>query len=170
MYRVSTALGLTVILLSVGCQAPDSAGPAGASLDLAPWGPEAPPFNLEVILRGTDGGFGHVTFRQANDDLLVIQLDTWIRGLAPNTAYELQRAVDGTLDGECTSTGWLTLGKGLTPQAITTDARGFGHEALWRSVAAFPVGSSFDIHFRVIEQATAAMVLESDCYRFTITQ
>jgi hypothetical protein len=170
MYRVSTALGLTLMLLSLGCQAPDSADPTGASLDVTPWGPEAPPFNLEVILRGSDGGFGHVKFRQANDDLLVIQLDTWVRDLAPNTAYELQRAVDVALDGECTSTGWLTLGKGLTPQAILTDDRGVGHEALWRSVAAFPVGSSFDIHFRVVEQATAAVALESGCYRFTITQ
>ena len=84
----------------------------------------------------------------------VIYLDTWVRDLAPNTSYLLQRAVDTTIDGDCTSTSWLTLGKGLTPQAITTGDRGTGREALFRSVAAFPVGSEFDIHFRVIDEAT----------------
>ena len=133
----------------------------------AAWGPETPHFNLEVILRGQ--GFGHVTFRQPNDAELIIYLDTWVRGLSPNTNYLLQRAVDMTIDGNCTSTDWLTLGKGAVPQAITTDERGTGRENLFRSVAAFPVGSRFDIHFRVIDAATAAVVLESRCYEFTIS-
>ena len=76
---------------------------------------ETPPFNLEVILRdiGDGKGFGQVTFRQRNDDSKVVLLDTWVRDLAPNHSYRLQRAVDQTLDGDCTSTAWLTLGSGL---------------------------------------------------------
>ena len=133
------------------------------------WGPETPNVNLEVVLRGTESGFGLVKFRQPNDAERIIYLDTWVRGLAANTSYRLQRAVDTNLDGECTSTSWLTLGKGLTPEAIVTDDGGTGRAELFRSVAAFPVGSQFDIHFRVIEDATSAVALESACYRFTIS-
>jgi hypothetical protein len=133
-----------------------------------PWGPETPHFNLEVILRGE--GFGLVKFRQPNDDALIVHLDTWVRDLAPNTSYLLQRAVDVNVDDNCTSTAWLTLGKGLQPQSITTDAKGTGREELFRSVAAFPVGSEFDIHFRVISEGSSAVVLTSECYQFTISQ
>ena len=132
------------------------------------WGPEKPHFNLEVILRGE--GFGLVKFRQPNDDALIVRLDTWVRDLAPNTSYLLQRAVDVNVDDNCTSTAWLTLGKGLQPQSITTDANGTGREDLFRSVAAFPVGSEFDIHFRVIHEGSSEVVLTSECYRFTISQ
>jgi hypothetical protein len=141
---------------------------AGGSAAKESWGPETPNFNLEVILRGD--GFGHVKFRQPNDDALIIHLDTSVRDLAPDTSYLLQRAVDVTVDDACTGTGWLTLGKGLQPQAITTDARGTGREDLFRDVSAFPVGSEFDIHFRVIHAVTQAVVLTSECYQFTISQ
>jgi hypothetical protein len=173
MSRLAPTLALSTAVLLLGCHAADQLGsdPTAASASTgAPWGPERPHFNLEVILRGAGGGFGHVKFRQPNDDLLTIHLDTWVRDLAPNTAYLLQRAVDTNLDGVCTGTAWLTLGKGSTPQAILTDERGTGSEALFRSVSAFPVGSAFDIHFRVIDQATSAVALESGCYQFTISQ
>lgn len=133
-----------------------------------PWGPETPPFNLEVVLRGD--GFGLVRFRQPNDDVRIVHLDTWVRDLAPNTSYLLQRAADGNVDGDCTSTAWLTLGKGSQPQSITTDATGTGREDLFRDLGAFAVGSRFDIHFRVIEEATGAVVLTSQCYQFAISQ
>ena len=132
------------------------------------WGPETPNFNLEVILRGD--GFGHVKFRQPNDDELVVYLGTWVRGLAPNTSYQLQRAVDTVVDDDCTSTAWLTLGKGLQPQSIVTDGRGTARESLFRSLAAFSPGSEFDIHFRVIREGTSVAVLTSECYQFTISQ
>jgi len=106
---------------------------------------------------------------QPNDAALIINLDTWVRDLTPNTSYQLQRAADTTIDGTCTSTAWLTLGKGLTPATIDTDERGTGRAELFRSVAAFPVGSAFDIHFQVVDAATGAVVLHSDCYRFTIS-
>ena len=170
--RMVTLLA-SVALLSACSNVPTSPAPtsirgrAEASAPAVAWGPETPHFNLQVVLRGD--GFGLVKFRQPNDGEAVIYLDTWVRDLAPNTTYLLQRAVDSTIDRDCTSAGWLTLGKGATPQAITTDDRGTGREALFRSVAAFPVGSQFDIHFRVINQATSAVVLESGCYTFTIS-
>jgi hypothetical protein len=132
-----------------------------------PWGPETPHFNLEIVLRGE--GFGLVQFRQPNDDALIVHLDTWVRGLAPNTSYLLQRAAD-VADGNCTSTAWLTLGKGSQAQSITTDATGTGREDLFRNLAAFHVGSMFDIQFRVIEEGSGAVVLTSQCYQFTISQ
>jgi len=132
-----------------------------------PWGPETPYFNLEVVLRGE--GFGLIKFRQPNDDAFIVYLDVWVRDLAPNTSYLLQRAVDTNVDDNCTSTAWLTLGRGLQPQSITTDATGTGREKLFRILPPSP-GSEFDIHFRVIEEATSAVVLTSKCYQFTISQ
>ncbi len=175
-YSISVLAVVSAIVLSACADtpvAPTATGPSvsGTSAvtpSVRPWGPEAPRFNLEVILRGD--GFGLVKFRQPNDDALVIQLDTWVRNLAPNTSYLLQRAVDVNVDDSCTGTNWLTLGKGTQSQSITTDARGTGREELFRSVAAFPVGSEFDIHFRVIAQLSSAVVLTSECHQFTISQ
>ena len=135
----------------------------------ASWGPETPPFNLEAVLRGDGAGFGLVKFRQPNHGEAIIYLDTWVRDLEPNTSYVLQRAVDTNLDGTCTGTSWLTLGKGLTPQTLTTDDRGTAREELWRSVAALPVGAAFDIDFRIVNVATRAVVLTSKCYRYVIS-
>jgi hypothetical protein len=139
----------------------------------SPWGPETPPFNLEAVLRSpSEGtGFGLVRFRQPNGGGQVVYLNAWVRDLTPNTSYRLQRAVDGVVDGTCTSaSGWLTLGAGLTPLAIVTDGFGTGQAQLWRDLGAFPVGSKFDIHFRIIEDGTGSVVLQSDCYEFVITE
>jgi hypothetical protein len=133
-----------------------------------PWGPETPQFNLQIVLRGD--GFGLVRFRQPDDENRIVYLDTWVRDLQPDTSYVLQRAVDANLDGDCTSTAWLTLGRGSQPQAITTDADGTGREELFRDLGSVPVGTTFDIHFRVIEQSSGAVVLTSQCYQFTISQ
>ena len=146
---------------------PASASPSSSALITDPWGPETPNFNLEVILRGD--GFGLVKFRQPNDDAAIIYLDTWVRGLVPNSEYLLQRAVDPVVDDDCTSTGWLTLGRGLEPQSITTDVTGTGRQQLFRDLAAFLPGTEFDIHFRVVNALTLAVVLESECYQFRIS-
>lgn len=172
-HRVRFPFGTgTLILLLGGCDgnvvAPDK--PTASLPAQTSWGPETPHFNLEVVLRGAGGGFGLVKFRQPNDADLVVHLDIWLRGLSPNHDYRLQRAVDTAIDDVCASQSWLTLGEGLSPKAITTDERGTGTAELWRSVSAFPVGSVFDIHFRVIDDATQAVVLESECYQFTISQ
>ena len=126
-----------------------------------------PPFNFEAILRGD--GFGLVKFRQTKDPTQnIIDLDVWVRDLMPTTSYSLQRATDGVLDGVCTGTNWLTLGKGPTPQSIDADDTGTGRAALWRDVSSIAAGTAFDIHFRVIQNGTTNVPLESDCYRFVV--
>ena len=132
------------------------------------WGPESPPFNDEIVLRGA--GFGLVKFRQPNDGSRIVYLDTWLSGLSPTTSYSLQRAVDANVNDDCTGSAWLTLGKGATPQSITTDSRGTGREELYRDLGATPVGTKLDIHFRVIDATTSAIVLTSECYQFTVSQ
>jgi hypothetical protein len=160
--RIFFSLFATFVLLSLSSSAAVQAQQGGP-----PWGPETPNFNLEVILRGD--GFGHVKFRQPNDDAFIVNLDVWVRDLLPNTSYLLQRAVDTNVDDDCTSTDWLTLGKGAQSQSITTDATGTGRETLFRILPALP-GTEFDIHFRVIEEDTREVVLTSKCYQFTISQ
>ena len=123
-------------------------------------------FNLNVLLRGDGRGF--IEFRQPNDGAQIVNLDIRVLHLAPNSSYLLQRAVDPIVDDDCTSTAWLTLGKGLTPQAISTDEHGRGREQLFRDLSAVPAGTPFDIHFQVIDAATSAVVLTSGCYQFTV--
>ena len=173
MHYTPAAFLLAALALVIGACGTDGSSPTSPSSASNPafaarqWGPETPNFNLEVILRGD--GFGLVKFRQPNDDAAIVYLDTWVRGLAPNTEYLLQRAVDATVDDDCTSTAWLTLGKGLQPQGIVTDAQGTGRAELFRNLAAFPPGTEFDIHFRVVNAQTLAVVLESECYQFRIS-
>jgi hypothetical protein len=135
------------------------------------WGPATPPFNLEAILRpvASGSGFGVLKFRQPKDDELIVHLDVSVRDLQPNTSYSLERAVDSP-DGQCTSTAWLTLGQGLQPQAIVTDASGSGGASLFRDLGAVGVGPHFDIYFRVVETATGTPVLQSGCYDFVVSQ
>ena len=126
-----------------------------------------PPFNLEAILHGDGNSFGLVKFRQDVDPAKIVTLDVWVRDLMPNHEYLLQRAVDNP-DGNCTSSTWLTLGKGLTPQSILTDDQGTGKESLWRNVSAIVSGTAFDIHFRIVDKETLALVLDSDCYQYVV--
>ena len=128
----------------------------------------SPPFNLEVILSGEGNEFGLVKFRQDNDTARIITLGTWVHDLEPNHSYLLQRAVDPIINGNCLSTAWLTLGTGLLPQAITTDATGTGTAELWRDISVIPRGTSFYIHFQVIDAVSLAVVLTSDCYQYTV--
>lgn len=127
-----------------------------------------PNYNLDVSLRGAGKASGFLKFQQFPDRPSTIFLDTSVKGLDPNTNYVLQRAVDTNLDGNCTSTSWLTLGKDLVPQAILTDNVGTGSAALFRGVSAIPSGSTFDIHFQVVNEKTSAVVLTSDCYQYTV--
>jgi hypothetical protein len=163
---------MRIVILAMVVAALATAGAAGAKADGPPWGPATPDFNLEVILRaaaGTDSGFGLVAFRQPiNDEQKIVYLDTWVRDLASNTSYQLQRAVDTNPDGICTGTNWLTLGQGPVAQAITTDDRGTGREFLWRDLSAIPLDTPFDIHFRVIDAVSKTVVLESGCYTFNV--
>ena len=154
----------------VGCSPDPLTSPSEAAGPTLALSSATPNFNLEVILLPTgNSGFGLVKFRQPKDDAFIVYLDTWVRDLAPSTDYRLERAVDVTVDDDCSSTDWLTLGQGLAPFAIATDDQGDGRAALWRGVPALP-GTEFDIHFRVIEDGTSNVVLQSECYQYTIIQ
>lgn len=148
----------------------DLATSSQSTVSATPWGPETPNFNLQVVMRGQGQAMGLIKFRQPNDDLRIAYLETAVRGLTPNASYQLQRAVDTILDGNCTSTMWLTLGKGLVPQDITTDENGNGGADLFRDLASLAPGATFDIHFQIVEAGTTTVVLDSDCYRYTVSQ
>lgn len=141
----------------------EAAGTDAAARNCAP-----DPYNLDVILRGEGNKKGHIKFRQDPDPVQIVTLDTKVQHLQPNHEYLLQRAVDQTIDGNCTGTAWLTLGLGLTPQSIATNGGGNGHEELWRDVSAVPAGSVFDINFRVVDAETMAVVLTSGCHQYTV--
>lgn len=129
-----------------------------------------PCYNLNVLLAGSGNDVGFIKFRQDPDDAKIISLDTWVEHLLPNHEYKLQRAVDpiNEVDGNCSSTTWLTLGSGLDPLSIVTDAKGGGHAAIWRDITAIANGSSFDIHFQVVDAVSNAVVLSSGCYEYTV--
>src|SRR2546425_7002055 len=104
--KVSTVVPLAGCGLLAGCERsplvvePRSAAPTTLSAASLASDAVKPNFNLEVILRAADGGdgFGHVKFRQANDDPTIVDLGVWVRDLAPNTHFRLQRAVDTVLE------------------------------------------------------------------------
>lgn len=135
---------------------------------------KAPFYNLDVALlpATTKSDFskhaGFLKFRQDPDTARIISLDTWVFNLQPNHSYSLQRAVDPITSADCTSTAWLTLGLGLVPQTINTDAKGNGHEELFRDLTAVARGTQFRIHFQIIDASTGETVLASDCFQFTV--
>jgi hypothetical protein len=164
LITVAALVALTAV--TAAATRADAVGPS--------WGPATPNFNLEVVLRpvadGPDGGFGLVKFRQPKDADKIVYLDVWVRDLSANRSYNLQRATDMDVNDACTGMNWLTLGQGLVPAAITTDENGTGRADLFRNLSTIPLGTPFDIHFRVIDTATSAVVLESACYQYTVSQ
>ena len=129
--------------------------------------------NIEAQLRpvtASGGGFGLVTFRQPKDADKIVDLGVWVRDLAPNTSYSLQRATDTNVNDDCAGTNWLTLGQGSVAHSIATDGTGTGRADLFRNLATVALGMEFDIKFRVIDAGTSAVVLESSCYQFTVSQ
>jgi hypothetical protein len=165
LFAVLAALTTVAAVAAVAAQA-DSGAP--------PWGPATPNFNLQVILRpvagAPDNSFGLVKFRQPKDAHEIIYLDVWVRDLAPNHSYYLERAVDTNVNDDCTGTTWVRLGQGLSPQAITTDETGTARADLFRDLGTLALGMQFDIQFHVIDAVTSAVVLESACYQYTVSQ
>lgn len=147
---------------------------ASAQAHQSAWGPETATRNLQAVLRPAEGGpatgIGILNFRQPKDANKIVLLDVRVRGLLPNHSYLLQRATDTSVDDDCTGTNWLTLGRGLNPRAITTNNSAAGRAKLSRDLAAVPTGMQLDIHFRVIDAVTSAVVLESFCHQFTVSQ
>ena len=127
---------------------------------------------LVPVAGGPANGFGVLLFRQPQDGAKIVFLDIFVLNLAPNHSYFLQRATDRQVDGDCRGTNWLTLGR-PGPEPIVTNDFGFGVAHLFRNLSAFPTGDRFDIHFRVIDAATAnsptpTVVLKSSCHQFTV--
>jgi len=148
--------------------------PAAAAQAAAVAHPPGSERNFAALLRPVAGGpadaFGLVLFRQPHDDKNVVFLTVWTLGLVPNHSYSLQRATDPIVDDNCQGTNWLTLGRGLEPQAIETNSRGFGRADLSRDLGALPDGTRFDIQFRVIDSVTQDVVLVSSCHQFTVSR
>ena len=148
-------------------------GPAAAARADAVAHPSGSERNFVALLRPVPGGpthaFGVVLFRQPHDTEKVVFLDVWALGLTPNHSYSLQRATDSIVDDDCQGTNWLTLGRGLEPQAIDTNELGFGRAHLFRDLATVPDGTQFDIQFRVIDSVTQDVVLVSSCHQFTVS-
>ena len=165
LLKLFAVLGVLTTVAVAAARA-DAVGP--------PWGPATPNFNLEAVLRpvagGSGAGFGLVKFRQPKDADKIAYLDVWVRDLAPNHSYSLQRATDLNVNDDCTGTNWLTLGHGLVSAGIATDEKGTGRANLFRDLSAIALGTQFDIHFRVIDAATSAVLLQSACYQFTVSQ
>jgi hypothetical protein len=166
--RVLKLLALFAVLTTVTAAVAQahSAGPS--------WGPATPYFNLEAVLRpaaaGPDNGFGLVKFRQPKDADTIVYLDVWVRDLAPSHSYYLERATDPMVNDVCAGTNWLKLGQGPVPEQITTDEAGTVRADLFRSLPVALLGTQFDIQFRVIDAVTSAVVLQSACYQFTVSQ
>lgn len=165
---VKKALALALFFILFSCQKNNSKEEPSQFKNPGSYTPATPPYDLDVILRGEGKSIGYIMFRQDPDAAKIISLNVWVRHLEPNHDYLLQRAVDTNLDGNCTGTAWLTLGKGLEPQPITTDKKGNGDAALWRDVSTIPSGATFDIHFQVIDAVSMAVVLTSDCHQYTV--
>jgi hypothetical protein len=108
------------------------------------------------------GPSGLVKFRQPKDADVIIYLDVRVRGLAANSTFTVQRAVDTDVNDFCAGTNWEmpTLGQ------IATDSRGRGRANLERALPPTLVGETFDIHFRVID-AAGTVVLQSACHQYT---
>jgi len=174
---ITVAFAFTIVLaaISFSCQKSVSDNQKIQSNDptpenvMAQAGSDMPPYNLNVVMQNNSKGFGFIKFRQNPDTARIINLDTWLFNLKPNHAYLLQRAVNPIADPtQCSSTAWLTLGLGLTPQSIHTDKWGFGFEPLYRDITAIPRGTEFYIHFQVIDSLTSETVLTSDCNTYTV--
>jgi hypothetical protein len=132
--------------------------------------------NLDAKLRppadGPAEAAGKVEFRQPEDAAKIVYLDVRVRHLLPNRSYYLERATDGgpSLDGVCTGTNWLKLGRPDPAETFSTDDWGAGHGSFWRDLSAVPTGAKNDIYFRVTDAATGGVVLQSRCYQFTVSQ
>lgn len=130
-----------------------------------------PLYDLDVRLQSTgkNSGAGFIKYRQNPDTARIISLDTWVTKLSPNHSYLLQRAVNPIADiTGCSSTSWLTLGEGLNPKSIVTNARGDGNAKLWRDITGIARGTAFHITFRIVDAATLSPVLTSDCFDYTV--
>lgn len=172
--RAPRTLSITVVTGLLALAACSTDGPGSPTLAVSPSidreesrAPGTPPMNLNVRLRGSHDAEGSIRFRQPNDGVMTLFLHTRVEGLAPNHDYYLQRAALALGSG-CVDGGWLTLGLGTVVTPIHTNDEGEGRADLFRTLPASLAGAAFDIHFRIIDAASAAEVLQSGCLRYTV--
>ena len=86
-------------------------------------------------------------------------------GTRPGAEHRVRPAARGRPGGgrRLHEHAWLTLGRGLQPQSISPTP-GNRPGGAFRNVSAFPPGSEFDIHFRVVNAQTQA-----SCWRASAT-
>ena len=125
--------------------------------------------DIQLVGVGKSLGSGFIKFRQNPDTARIITLSTKVTHLLPYHSYLLQRAVNPIADPSgCSSQAWLTLGEGLQPKSISTNAYGNGSANLWRNVSAIARGTAFHIKFQVIDAETLLPVLISDCHDYIV--
>lgn len=107
-------------------------------------------------------GTGHVLVSPTAKDrpTFAVEVEVNVRDMLPNSTFTVERRVDLTPDGVCTSATWLTNGP------ITTSEGGAGaqHFEVERG-APFVSGVRFDVQFHVIGNGTE---LRSDCMTVTV--
>jgi hypothetical protein len=172
MRFLPAVLVAAILVFTLSCQKePDNALQPQEETPAVSLKSATPPFNIEVILRGEEKAFGHVKFRQDLDLPKVVLLGVWVRDLEPLHSYYLQRAANA-FNGDCPTTGWLTLGEGPVATPFTTDEDGTAKVDFWRNVSGAVgtvPGDHFDIRFRVVDAANMNVaVLESSCYDYVI--
>jgi hypothetical protein len=127
---------------------------------------------LQSSLTAISGqGAGHVDVSptaEGQGAVFIVQGEAEIHGALPNTAFEVQRAVDFTPnDGVCTiapspPAGWITVA------TFTTSSAGTGAAHFVRnSPPPGPPGFQFDLVLRVISD-DGTQVLQSDCMTVTV--
>jgi hypothetical protein len=125
---------------------------------------QADPGLHSTLTAVTGQGTGHVLVAPTAEDqgTFAVQVTVNIHGAAPNTTFEVARAVDLNPDGVCTmASGWLPLGN------LTTSPGGAGaaHFEVHRG-APFLSGVRFDAVFRAV--GTDGSELRSDCLTVTV--
>jgi hypothetical protein len=125
------------------------------------------PYNLNVLLRNSNRIEGLILFRQPDDGTTTVYLDTYLAHLTPNHDYYLERAAQ-TLGLGCVDAAWLRLGLGTVVTPIHTNWNGFGNATLNRTLPTTLIGTSFDIHFHIVDAATGVVVMDSGCYQYKV--
>jgi hypothetical protein len=149
---------------------------AAGAAQAATGGPELEPkFNFNAVLRPDAGAkkkeSGLIKFRQPVDDKVIVYLDVTLRRMARNHSYYVERGADPVVDGNCAPDAetamWARLGQGPVPDAVNIDRKGNGRALLFRELPPTAVGVTFDLHFRVVDAITGAIVLRSRCFQYT---
>jgi hypothetical protein len=113
------------------------------------------------------GPVGVLKLHQSEDHDSVFA-DLFVKHLTGNTAYLLQASLDTLGNPGCTSTVFTSLGADTLPLSLVTDSAGKGSQTFFRDVSSFDSTTTYLIRFQVVDSATNAVALESQCRKVTI--